>query len=87
MSGLRHQHVIARRERVDECGFPGAGSGSGVDDDVGLRLEYALHPGKHAFREHSELGAAMIDRRVVDRPQHTIGHVGRTRDLQEVTSR
>ena len=87
MSGLGHQHVITRRQRVDECGFPCAGSGSGVDDDVALCLEYALHPGKHAFREHSELGAAVIDRRVVDRPQHTIGDVGRTRDLQEVTPR
>ena len=86
MSGLGHQHVIARRERVDERSFPCAGPGSGIDDDVSLCLEYALHPGKHAFREHGELGAAMVDRRLVDCAQYAVGHIRRSRDLQEVTA-
>ena len=32
LAGFHHQHLVAGRQRVDERGFPGAGSGRGVDD-------------------------------------------------------
>ena len=43
-------------------------------------------PVEHLAAERGELGAPMIDRRLRHRAQHAIGHVGRTRDLEEVTA-
>ena len=87
VAGLGHQHAIAGRKRVDQRRFPGAGAGSRVDHDLALRrLEDALHAGEHRLAEIGEFRAAMIHRRQVDRAQHAIRDVGRTRDLQEVTA-
>ncbi len=43
-------------------------------------------PGEDRLAELRELGAAMVDRRLVDRAQHAVRHVGRARDLQEVAA-
>src|SRR5229473_1477082 len=39
MPGLEGEHAIARRERVDERRFPGAGAGGAIDRDRRLRAE------------------------------------------------
>ena len=41
-------------------------------------------PASTALPSVGELRSAMVDRRVVDRAQHAVRHVGRARDLQEV---
>ena len=87
MAGLVHQHAVARRERVDERGFPGAGARRGIDHDFALRaLEDALHSGEHFLADRAELRAAVVHRREIDRAQHAVGHVGRSGDLQEVAA-
>ena len=39
LAGLEHQHAVARRQRVDERRFPGAGARRGIDHDRLRRLE------------------------------------------------
>jgi hypothetical protein len=67
MAGFGHQHMVARRKRINERRLPGARSRRRINDHIGLRFEDTLHPGEHRFREDRELRAAMIDRCVVDR--------------------
>ena len=86
LAGLGHQHAIAGRQRVDQRRFPRAGAARGIDDDVLFGLEHLLHAGEHGLAELAELGAAMVDRRMVDRAQHAVGHVGRPGNLQEVAT-
>ena len=86
VTGLGHQHAVARRQRVDERRLPRAGSRRRIDDDRAVGLEHLLHAGEDRLAERRELGAAMIDRRGVDRAQHAIRHVGRPGNLQEVAA-
>ena len=53
---------------------------------VAVGLEYPLHPGEHRLAQLREVGAAMVDRRSIDRAQHAVRDVGRPRDLQEMTA-
>ena len=43
-----------------------------------------LQPVEHLLREHGELRTAMIDRRLRDRAQHAVGHVGRPGNLKKM---
>ena len=86
MPGLRHQHAIAGRQRVDQRGFPGAGAGGGIDDDRSAGLEDLLHAVEHFLAELRKFRTAMVDRRLVDGAQHAVGHVGRSGNLQEMAS-
>src|SRR5687768_17481693 len=87
MAGLVHQHAVARRQRVDERRFPGAGAGRGIDHHFALRaLEHALHPGKAILADVGEVRTAMVDGGEIDGAQHAVGHVGRSRDLQQVAA-
>src|SRR5829696_5543691 len=64
-----------------------AGSRGGIDHHFALRaLEHTLHAGEHFLADDAELGTAMVHGRKVDRAQHAIGHIGRSRDLQEVAA-
>ena len=49
-----------------------------------LGAEDPPHPGQHRAAEVGEAGAAMVDRRLGDRAQHAVGHVGGPGDLQEM---
>ena len=49
-----------------------------------LRLEHRAHAVEDALAERLELRAAMVDRRHVHGPQHAVGDIRRSRDLQEV---
>src|SRR5258708_3636510 len=87
VAGLRHQHALARRERVYERRFPGAGARSRVDDYFAARaFEDALHSRDHALPQLGEVGAAVVHGRKVDRAQHPVGHVGGAGNLQEVAA-
>ena len=84
LPGVDHQHLVSRRERVDERGFPGAGAGRGQDDHRIDGLEDRLDAFEHALAELGEFRAALVDERHVDRPQDAIGHGRRPGDLQEM---
>ena len=49
-------------------------------------LEDRLQAVEHLAPQRGELRAAVVDRRLRHRPQHAIGHVGRTGNLEEVPS-
>ena len=86
MAGLEHQHGVAGRQRVDERRFPGASTRRGVNDDRARGLKDSLEPLEHGAAEGREVGTAVIDRRLRHGAQHAIGHVGRSRDLEEMSA-
>ena len=86
LTGFHHQHFVAGRQGVDQCGFPGAGAGAGEDDHRLLGLEDRLDLGQRVLRERLEFRAAMIDGRPLDRAQYPTRHVGGSGDLQEMGS-
>ncbi|MNR09536.1 hypothetical protein D3C85_1257410 [compost metagenome] len=84
VAGLEHQHAVARGERIDQRRFPRARSGCRIDHNRLGGLEDLADVRQHLLAELLELGAAVVDGGVVHRAQHAVGHVGRTRDLQEM---
>ena len=86
VAGLERQHAVAGRQRVDQRGLPRAGPRRRVDDHRAGGAEHLAGSGQDLLAERGERRPAMVDRRVVDRAQHPVGHVRRPRDLQEVTS-
>ncbi len=86
MARLEHQHAIARRQRVDERGFPGAGARRRVDHDRPRGLEDRLQALQDFQRQLRELGTPMVDGRLVHRPQDAVGHVGGPGNLQEMAA-
>ena len=86
VSGLEHQHPVTGREGVDQRRLPGPGARSRVDDDRSLGLEDAVEALQDVAHHCAEGRSAMVDGRPLDRPQDPIRHVGRPRDLQEVTA-
>ena len=86
MTGLDHQHPVARRQCVDERGLPRPGARGGIDHHRALGLQHPPHAGDDFLAELGEFGAPVIDRRHRDRAQHPVGHIGRPRDLQEMAA-
>ena len=86
LAGLGHQHLVARRQRIDDRGFPGAGSRRRIDDDRLLGAEDALATRQHGMTEFGEFGTAMIHGRHIHGPQHPVGHVGRSWNLKKMPS-
>ncbi len=86
LAGLGHQHLVARRQRVDDRGFPGAGARRRIDDDRLLGAEDALDTRQHVMTEFGELGTTVIQGRHVHGPQHPVGHVGGSWNLEKMPS-
>ena len=86
LPGLAHQDLVAGRQRVGEAGFPGAGAGRRVDDDVRRRLEQALDAGEHAVSELLELETAMVENLPRHRREDSLRHRRRAGDLQEMAA-
>jgi hypothetical protein len=86
-AGADHKDCVARRQRVDQRGLPGAGARGGKDDHRPIRPEYALQAGQRRAAEIGEARPAMIDRRLGDGAQHASGNVGRTGNLEKVAAR
>ncbi len=84
LAGLEGEHAVTRRERVHQGGFPGAGARGGEDRDRARRAEDPLHPGDNGDGERGEIGAAMIDHRLVDGAQDAVGHIARPGNLQKM---
>ena len=68
LTGFGHQHPVARRQSIDDRGFPGAGAGRWVDDDRLAGAEHALRSCEDLKAELSEFGTAMIHGRHIHRP-------------------
>ncbi len=86
LAGLAHQHLVAGLQRVDDGGFPGAGAGRGIDDHGLFGAEHALHAGQHGKADLGEFRTAMIETGHVHGPQHPVGDVGRSWNLEEMPS-
>src|SRR6185437_14016011 len=86
LTGFRHQHLVAGLERIDDRGLPGAGARRWIDDDRLLGAEYPLSGRKHVMAEPGELRATMIHGRHVHGPQHPVGHVGGSWNLEKMPS-
>ncbi len=84
--GLEAQHLVARRQRVDQRGLPGAGARARIDDDRVGGAERRLDRFEDLLAQLRELRSAVVDGREVHGPQDPVGDVRRPRDLQEVTS-
>ena len=86
LPGLRHQHLVAGLQRIDEGRLPGAGAGRRVDDDRLLGAKHPLHGRQHGMTDLGEFGTAMVHGRHVHGAQHPVRHVGRSRNLQKMPS-
>ena len=86
LAGLDHQHRVARRQGVDERGFPRAGARAGIHHDRPGGLKHALQARDRFAPERGERRPAMIDGRLRDGAQNPIGHVGRAGNLEKVAS-
>src|SRR5579859_3806920 len=86
LAGLRHQYAITGRQRIDQCGFPGARAGSRIYNDRALGAEYQFDAVHDFATQLREIRAAVVDRGPVHRAQHTVGDIGRAGDLQEMPS-
>src|SRR5579864_6035154 len=79
---------VAGRERVGERGFPGAGTGGREDEHLsGARLEDFLEVAEDARRQLRKLRRTVILHGHDHRALHAVGHVGRPRYEQEISSR
>ena len=83
---LEHEHFVARLERIDDGGLPRAGAGRREDDHRPLGAEDRPETFGDLRHEARELRTAVIDRRPIHRPQDSIGDIGRSGDLEEVTA-
>jgi hypothetical protein len=86
LPNVESEDTIARRQRIDQGGFPGAAARGRKDHDRPGGLEDPVQTFEDGTTEGGELGAPMVDRRLRHRTQHAIGCVGRSGYLKEVTA-
>src|SRR5580692_7082692 len=86
MAGLEHQRLVAGGKSVDQGRLPGSGSGRGKDGNAAGGFEYIFEALQNFEAQPAKLSAAMIDGGPGYRAQNTLGHVGGSGDLEEVTS-
>src|SRR5271156_4967890 len=72
------------RHSVAKCRLPRRGARRVIDDHRPGGLENRLQPVEDRPRQARKLGPAVIDGRVIDRPQHPVGDVGGPGNLQEM---
>src|SRR5882724_10735022 len=86
MAGLDHQHLVARRKRIDDRRFPGAGARGWKNDDRSAGPKDFLAAVEYRLAEFGELRASMVDNRHVHGPEHAIRYRARPGNLQEMAS-
>jgi hypothetical protein len=86
VAGLDHQHLVTRRQRIDDRRFPSARPRRGKNDDRSGRLEDVLATFEHRLAEFGEFGAAMVNDRHVHGAKHAIRHRAWARNLQKMAS-
>ncbi len=84
VSVLERQNAIARCEDVHERSLPRTGARGGIHDDAAaLGLEDLRQVWQQSAHQRGERRPAVVDDRTVHRPQHAVGDVRRSGDLQE----
>ena len=86
MAGFAHQDFVARAQSVYECRLPSTCARGWVNDDRLFRLENTSNALKDRFSECLKFGSSMVNRGVVHSPENSVGNIGRTRNLQEVST-
>ena len=86
LPGLVHQDPVAGGQRVDQGGFPGAGPGRRINDDGPRGLENGLQTVEDFPRHAGEVRPPVVDGGRVDGFENPVRHVGRPRNLQEMTA-
>ena len=81
---FQDQHPVSRRQRVDHRRFACPGARRRVHQDGPGRLERRTQALEHLQAEPGEVGAPMVDRRVVHGPENPVGNVGGAGNLQKV---
>jgi len=79
--GLQNQHVIARRQGVDERGLARAGPGRREYDNGTGGLKDRTDAFQDFAGQLREFRTPVVDDRLVHRPQHPIRNVGRAWNL------
>src|SRR5262249_52286426 len=86
VASFDHQHLVARRERVDDRCLPRTGSRGGKDDDRAGSLKDLLTSPENSLGQFAELHAAVVDDRHVHRAEHPVWHRAWAWNLQKMTS-
>src|SRR5689334_3082655 len=86
LAGLAHQHLVAGLQRVDDRGFPGAGAGRRKDDHGLLGAEHPLQARQYGKADLGKLRTAVIEAGHVHGPQHPVGDIGRSWNLEKMPS-
>src|SRR5579872_4013263 len=80
------QHLVARRQRIDDGRFPGAGARRGKNDHRLFGAENTLKAGKDGIAEFGEFRTAMVQRRHIHGPQDAVRYIGRAWNLKKMPS-
>src|SRR5579872_1512325 len=86
LAGLGEQHLVARRQRIDDGRFPGAGARRGKNDHRLFGAENTLKAGKDGIAEFGEFRTAMVQRRHIHGPQDAVRYIGRAWNLKKMPS-
>ena len=83
VTGFHHQHLVARRQRVDDGSLPGAGARRRENHHRPRGLKNLLAALQNRSPELAELGAAVIDDRHVHGPENAVGYWGSAPEFAE----
>ena len=86
MTRFEHQDLVPGRQRVDQCGFPGAGTRGGIYDHVARGFKNLLQALQDFECELGEFRTAVVHGRHIHRAQDAVRHIGRPRNLQKMAS-
>ena len=85
-SGFRHQNLVARREDIGECRFPGAVAVGGINEDLFVGLEDGADIQKTFPGQFDKIRAGIFPGRLMHGAQDPLGNIGWSRRLQKISS-
>src|SRR5205085_4184985 len=78
--------LVARRKRIDDRRFPGAGARGGKNDHRAAGPEHFLAAVEYRLGKLGECRTAMVDDRHIHGAEHAVRHRARSRNLQKMAS-
>src|ERR1700736_6535018 len=85
MTSLKHEYIIAWRERVHDRGFPSTCPTGGKNKNLSVSsIKYLLHPFEALATQAGEFFAAVVNRRTVDCSKDAIWNIRRPWDLEKM---